>query len=198
MVVVLIGISAHLVWIGLIFSYFFGYKLRNFPIHTPIDGYADVFNPPPGKPGGVAQWAYHLVLPWMSFAILFAALYARMIRATVMEVLDEDYVRTARAKGASEGHVLRSHVIRNALLPVVTMLGMDIGLAVGGAIFIENVYNLPGLGNTVLRAVTTYDLTLLQGVVMFGTLVIVALNLVVDLLYACIDPRIRLTATGSA
>jgi len=198
MVFVLIGVSAHPVWIGLIFSYFFGYKLRNFPIHTPIDGYADVFNPPPGKPGGVAQWAYHLVLPWMSFAILFAALYARMIRATVMEVLDEDYVRTARAKGASEGHVLRSHVIRNALLPVVTMLGMDIGLAVGGAIFIENVYNLPGLGNTVLRAVTTYDLTLLQGVVMFGTLVIVALNLVVDLLYACIDPRIRLTATGSA
>ena len=198
MVFVLIGVSAHPVWIGLIFSYFFGYKLRDFPIHTPIDGYADLFNPPPGKPGGVAQWAYHLVLPWMSFAVLFAALYARMIRATVMEVLDEDYVRTARAKGGSEGHVLRSHVIRNALLPVVTMLGMDIGLAVGGAIFIENVYNLPGLGNTVLRAVTTYDLTLLQGVVMFATLVIVVLNLVVDLLYACIDPRIRLATTGSA
>ena len=193
MVFVLVGVSAHPVWIGLIFSYFFGYKLRNFPIHTPIAGYAHIFNAPPGQPGGVAQWAYHLILPWCTFAILFAALYARMIRANVMETMNEDFVRTARAKGAPEGRVLRSHVLRNALLPVVTMLGMDIGLALGGAIFTETVYNLPGLGNTAILAVSNYDLAVVQGVVIFATLSIIVFNLLVDVLYAWVDPRIRLT-----
>ena len=87
-----------------------------------------------------------MILPWITFAILFAALYVRMIRANVMETMNEDYVRTARAKGAPERTVIRSHVLRNALLPVVTMLGMDIGLALGGAIFTETVFGLPGLG----------------------------------------------------
>jgi peptide/nickel transport system permease protein len=193
MVFVLVGVSAHPVWIGLIFSYFFGYKLRNFPIHTPIAGYAPILNPAPGQPGGVVQWAYHLILPWCTFAILFAALYARMIRANVMETLNEDFVRTARAKGAPEGRVMRSHVLRNALLPVVTMLGMDIGLALGGAIFTEQVYTLPGLGRTAILAIQSYDLTVVQGVVIFATLSIIIFNLIVDLLYAWIDPRIRLT-----
>jgi peptide/nickel transport system permease protein len=192
MVFVLIGVSAHPVWIGLIFSYFFGYKLRNFPIHTPIAGYAPILNPAPGQPGGVVQWAYHLILPWCTFAILLAALYARMIRANVLETLNEDFVRTARAKGAPEGRVMRSHVLRNALLPVVTMLGMDIGLALGGAIFTESVYNLPGLGQAAVRAVTYGDLTILQGIVVFATLSIIVFNLIVDLLYAWVDPRIRL------
>ena len=99
------------------------------------------------------EWAYHLLLPWATFAILFAALYVRMIRANVMETLNEDYVRTARAKGAPEWMVMRSHVLRNALLPVVTMLGMDIGIALGGAIFTESVYGLPGLGKTAIQAI---------------------------------------------
>jgi len=193
MVFVLIGVSAHPVWIGLIFSYFFGYKLRNFPIHTPIAGYAPILNPAPGQEGGVVQWAYHLILPWMTFAVLFAALYARMIRANVMETLNEDFVRTARAKGAPEARVMRSHVLRNALLPVVTMLGMDIGLALGGAIFTEQIFTLPGLGRTAILAIQSYDLTVVQGVVIFATLSIIIFNLIVDLLYAWIDPRIRLT-----
>jgi peptide/nickel transport system permease protein len=193
MVFVLIGVSAHPIWIGLIFSYFFGFTLRNFPVHTPIAGYADFFNPPPGHVGGPAEWAYHLILPWITFAILFAALYARMIRASVLETLNEDFVRTARAKGAPESQVLRSHVLRNALLPVVTMLGMDIGLALGGAIFTESVFDLPGLGQTALIAVTYGDLAILEGVVVFATLAIVVFNLVIDLLYAWMDPRIRLT-----
>src|ERR1043166_7940496 len=193
MVFVLIGVSAHPVWIGLIFSYFFGYKLRNFPVHTPIGGYAPILNPAPGQPGGLAQWAYHLILPWCTFAILFAALYARMIRANVMETLNEDFVRTARAKGAPESRVMPSPVLRNALLPVVTMLGMDIGLALGGAIFTEQVYTLPGLGRTAIIAIQSYDLTVVQGVVIFATLSIIIFNLIVDLLYAWIDPRIRLT-----
>ena len=192
MTFVLIGISTHPIWIGLIFSWFFGYHLRSFPIHTPISNYADFFNPPPGQPGGPVQWAYHMILPWATFAILFAALYVRMIRANVIETMNEDYVRTARAKGAPETIVLRSHVIRNAMLPVVTMLGMDIGLALGGAVFTETVYSLPGLGRTAIQALNNYDTPTIQGVIVFATIVIISFNLIIDLLYAWIDPRIRL------
>src|ERR687883_935936 len=165
MTFVLVGISAHPIWIGLIFAYFFGFKLH----WTPITGYCDFINPST-ECGGPVQWAYHLVLPWATFAILYAALYVRMIRANVLDTMNEDYVRTARAKGAPESLVLRSHVLRNALLPVVTMLGMDIGIALGGAVFTETVYSLPGLGNTALLAVSNYDLTVVQGVVIFATL----------------------------
>jgi peptide/nickel transport system permease protein len=188
MVFVLIGISAHPVWIGLLFAYFFGFKLGVFP----ITGYANFFGHT-GSQAGPVQWAYHMVLPWATFAILFAALYVRMIRANVMETLNEDYVRTARAKGAPEWLVMRSHVLRNALLPVVTMLGMDIGIALGGAIFTETVYGLPGLGKTAITAINNFDLPTTQGVVVFATLCIIIFNLVVDLLYAWIDPRIRLS-----
>jgi peptide/nickel transport system permease protein len=191
MVFVLIGVSAHPVWIGLIFSYVFGVRLH----WTPIANYANFFGAPPdsGLPGGPVQWAYHMILPWMTFAILFAALYVRMIRANVMETLNEDYVRTARAKGAPEQRILFSHVLRNALLPVVTMLGMDIGVALGGAIFTEYVYQLPGLGRTSVIAIQAEDLATLMGIVVFATIAILFFNLIVDLLYAWIDPRIRLS-----
>ena len=194
MTFVLIGISAHPVWIGLIFAWLFGFYAHEHgsPIYFPISNYADFFNPPPGQPGGPVQWAYHLVLPWTTFMILFAALYVRMIRANVMETLNEDYVRTARAKGAPESVVLRSHVLRNAMLPVVTMLGMDIGLALGGAIFTESVYGLPGLGRTSVQALFNYDTPTIMGVIVFVTIMIIVFNLIVDLLYAVIDPRIRL------
>jgi peptide/nickel transport system permease protein len=189
MTFVLIGVSAHPIWIGLIFSYFFGFKWGI----TPISGYCDFINPAAGADcGGPVQWAYHMILPWATFAILFAALYVRMIRANVLEALNEDYVRTARAKGAPEGRVIRVHVLRNALLPVVTMLGMDIGLALGGAIFTETVYSLPGLGRTAVQALQALDLPTVEGIVVFSTLAIIVFNLIVDLLYAFIDPRIRL------
>jgi peptide/nickel transport system permease protein len=188
MVFVLVGISAHPVWIGLILAYFIGFKLG----WTPITGYADFFNPSQ-EHGGPVQWAYHMILPWITFAILFAALYVRLIRANVMETMNEDYVRTARAKGAPERQVIRSHVLRNSLLPVVTILGMDIGLALGGAIFTESIYSLPGLGRQVLVSYENFDLPVIQGIVVFSTLCIIIFNLIVDLLYAWIDPRIRLT-----
>jgi peptide/nickel transport system permease protein len=188
MVFVLIGISAHPVWIGLILSYLVGFKLG----WTPITGYCDFVNPSTDC-GGPVQWAYHMILPWITFAVLFAALYVRMIRANVMEASGEDYVRTARAKGAPEHTVIRSHILRNALLPIVTMLGMDIGVALGGAIFTETIFALPGLGQTALVAITNFDLPTVQGVVVFATISIIVFNLVVDLLYAVIDPRIRLS-----
>ena len=191
MVFVLIGVSAHQVWIGLILSYAFGVRWHI----TPIADYANFFGAAPGSgdPGGPAQWAYHMILPWMTFALLFAALYVRMIRANVMETLNEDYVRTARAKGAPEQRILFAHVLRNALLPVVTMLGMDIGVALGGAIFTETVYQLPGLGRTIVVALGNDDLAIVEGVVVFATIAILFFNLIVDLMYAWIDPRIRLS-----
>jgi peptide/nickel transport system permease protein len=188
MTFVLVGISAHPVWIGLIFAYVFGFKLHI----TPITGYCDFINPAT-ECGGPVQWAYHLVLPWATFAILFAALYVRMIRANVLDTMNEDYVRTARAKGAPEWLVMRSHILRNAMLPVVTMLGMDIALALGGAVFTETVYSLPGLGKTAIFALNFNDIPTVEGVIVFATLAIIVFNLVVDLLYAWIDPRIRLT-----
>jgi len=188
-VFVLIGISAHPVWIGLILSYFFGYRLGWFP----FSNYCDFINPAPGATcGGPVQWAYHLMLPWFTLAFLFAALYSRMIRANVLETLEEEYVRTARAKGLSEAVVVRSHVLRNSLLSVVTMLGMDIGIAFGGAVFVETVFSLPGLGQLVLPALRRQDLPILIGLVLVVTTAIIVFNLIVDLVYARLDPRIRL------
>jgi peptide/nickel transport system permease protein len=190
MVFVLIGISAHPIWIGLILSYFVGFKLGL----TPLGGYCDFVNPPPtAQCGGPIDWFHAMILPWATFMLLFAALYVRMIRANVLETMNEDYVRTARAKGAPEAQVMRSHVLRNAMLPIVTMLGMDIGLALGGAIFTETVFGLPGLGREAVQALNGFDMPTVMGITVFATLAIIFFNLVVDLLYAVIDPRIRLT-----
>jgi peptide/nickel transport system permease protein len=188
MVFVLIGISAHPVWIGLIFIYFIGYRAGL----TPLGGYCDMVNPSTDC-GGPIEWAHSLVLPWLTFAVLFAALYVRMIRANVLEAMNEDYVRTARSKGAPEWLVMRSHVLRNAMLPVVTMLGMDIGVALGGAIFTETVFGLPGLGRRAIQGLEGFDLPAVMGIVVFATICVIVFNLFVDLLYAVIDPRIRLS-----
>jgi peptide/nickel transport system permease protein len=187
MTFVLVGVSAHPIWIGLILAYVFGFRLHVFP----ITGYCDFVNPSTDC-GGAVQWAYHLCLPWLTFALLNAALYVRMIRANTLETMIEDYVRTARAKGAPEWLVLRSHILRNALLPVATMLGMDIGLAFGGAVFTETVFGLPGLGQTAVAGLNNYDIPTVEGVIVFATVAIIVFNLLVDLLYAWIDPRIRL------
>jgi peptide/nickel transport system permease protein len=199
---VLVGISAHPIWIGLVLSYVFGYVPTSghalgfsFPSFTflPIQGYCNIRGASQGQVcGGPIQWFYHLILPWITFAILYAAFYVRMIRANVMETLNEDYVRTARAKGAPELQVLRSHVLRNAMLPVVTMLGMDIAIALGGAVLVENVFGLPGLGQLAVTAVGTFDLPVIIGTVVFASIMVITFNLLVDILYAWIDPRIRL------
>jgi peptide/nickel transport system permease protein len=188
MMFVLVGVSAHPVWIGLILSWFLGFKLHIFP----IAGYCDFFHPQTPC-GGAAQWFWHMMLPWVTYAFLFAALYARMIRATVLENLNEDYVRTAEAKGAGRARIIRSHVLRNALLPLVTMFGMDVGLAFGGALFVEQVYNLPGMGQMMYQALARRDLPVIMGVVLLVSLAVVVMNTIVDLLYRSIDPRMRVT-----
>lgn len=190
MVYVLIGISLPSFWIGLMLSYLVGYRLGL----TPIAGYCEVFSVPEASEcGGVLDWAYHMVLPWTTLALVIAGTYVRFVRAEVMETMTQDYVRTARAKGAPENVVMRSHVLRNAMLPVVTMVGMDIGLLLGGAIFIEAVFGLNGLGGTAIESISRFDLPVLQGVVLFGAIAIIVFTLFVDLIYAWIDPRIRLT-----
>jgi peptide/nickel transport system permease protein len=191
MIFVLIGVSCHPVWLGLVLSYFFGYKWPIFP----ISGYCDFFKPSTSC-GGPVQWAYHMILPWLTFAFLFAALYARMIRASMLETLGEDYVRTARAKGASSFRVLRAHVFRNAMLPVTSMLGMDVGLAFGGAIFIETVYGLPGMGKMLVRALAVRDLPVIMGVILVVCLAVALVNLIVDILYSYLDPRVTVTGKG--
>ena len=187
MAFVLLGISAHPVWIGLILIYFVGYKAGL----APLGGYCDMFNPST-ECGGPLQWAHSLLLPWATFACLYAALYTRMIRATVLETMNEDYVRTARAKGAPDWVVMRSHILRNAMLPIVTILGLDIGLLLGGAIFTETVFGLPGLGRRAILALEGFDLPTVMGITVFATMAVIVCNLIVDLLYAVIDPRIRL------
>jgi peptide/nickel transport system permease protein len=190
MLFVLIGISAPAVWIGLILAYVIGFKLG----WTPIAGYCNLI---PGSEigtcSGPAQWAYHLILPWMTFMFLFAALYVRLIRANVMETMSEDYVRTARAKGAGSSRVLFQHVLRNSMLPVVTILGMDIGLALGGAVFTETVFQLRGLGSELIQSATRDDLPVIVGIVMFACIAVIVFNFIVDVSYAWLDPRIRLT-----
>jgi peptide/nickel transport system permease protein len=161
----------------------------------PVAGYCDFAYDPhsPNLCGGPKQWAYHLVLPWVTFAFLFAALYARMIRACVLETMDEDYVRTARAKGAGEWRVLRKHVLRNALMPVVAMLSMDmVVISLTGVIFIETVFQLPGIGTLLYRGLTTNDLALILGIVVVISFAVTIANMIGDIVYSLLDPRVSL------
>jgi peptide/nickel transport system permease protein len=194
MLFLLVGFCAHPVVLSLGFSYLFGSKLHWFP----LSGYCDLVYKPdsPNQCGGPRYWAYHMFLPWVTFALMFAALYARMMRANLLEVMHEDYVRTARAKGARTVRVMRVHVLRNALLPVVTMIGMDVAVAFGGAIFIEDVFQLPGMGQLLVQSITVVDLPMIFGIVLVVSVIVVLANLIVDIAYPLLDPRVRLPGTG--
>ncbi len=128
----------------------------------------------------------------MTFTFLFAAIYVRMIRSTILETVNEDYVRTAWAKGASRRRVVTHHILRNSLLPVVTMLGMDVGVALGGSVFIENVFTLHGLGLELVTATNRDDVPVVVGIVVFVSLAVIAANFFIDLAYTWLDPRVRL------
>jgi peptide/nickel transport system permease protein len=186
MVFVLIGISCHPLWLSYMIAYVFGYRLQWFP----IAGYCDIFGPA-GTCGGPVQWAYHLMLPWFTFALGFAAIYARMIRASLKETLDEDYVRTARAKGLTEWEGVRKHALRNALLPIVTMISMDLGLAFAGAVFVERAFGIPGVGSLLVGSLQSRDVPVVLGIVVLVTIVILLLSVIVDVAYQLIDPRVR-------
>lgn len=137
-------------------------------------------------------WFGGMLLPWVTLAFLYAAMYARITRATMMEILGEDYIRTARAKGLREPVVIRKHAMRSTMTPLLTMLGMDLGALIGGAILTETTFSLPGLGQKVLDAIKNQDLPFILGVTLITSLAVLVANLVVDILYAVIDPRVRL------
>ncbi len=186
-VLVLIGLCSHPVWLGLMSGFLFGEHWHIFP----NNGYCDLFSPTTNC-GGPVQWTDHLLLPWLIFGLLNAAVYMIMFRAFVIDELGQDYVRTARAKGAGNIRVVRGHVLKNVMPSFMTMLGMNMGVALGGVIFVESAFGLPGLGGMLRRSILQHDLSLTAGIVVFLALAIMLLNLIVDLAYAAFDPRVRL------
>jgi peptide/nickel transport system permease protein len=188
------SIAAPVFWVAPMLSYLLAYeptqgRLLGFSLPhriawLPIEGYVG----PLASPG---QWARHLILPWFALSIGFAALYARFVRAFVLEQLSEEYVKTARAKGASEWRILRHHVGALIAPSIIVLLGLDVGVALGGALFVEQVFGLPGLGYVGLSSIQNLDYPLTVGTITFAALVAVTANAVADLAQALLDPRVR-------
>jgi peptide/nickel transport system permease protein len=162
---------------------------------APQDGYCNLVPHGVELCGGFHDWAAHLILPWLTFALFFGALYMGMTRTRMINELGQPYVRTARAKGAGELRVVGRHALRNAILPLVTMLAMDVGTALGISVYVETVFGLPGLGSLRLHSlggqIGGFDLPVILGLVVFTGLIVIVANLAVDLLYGVIDPRVR-------
>jgi peptide/nickel transport system permease protein len=184
MITTLILISAPVFWLGLVALYLFAEDVGLIPIFPGIGSYntADSFLSKVGT----------MLLPWFVLAGATAAIYARYLRSQMIDVMSEDYIRTARAKGLPEHQVIRRHALRTAIVPLVTLLGLDVGvLLAGNAILTETVFNIPGIGREVTTAIGTSDLPVIQGIVLFGAFFIVLFNLLVDIAYAYLDPRVR-------
>jgi peptide/nickel transport system permease protein len=179
----LFGVSAPVFWLGLMALFIFWKKLGFDALGT---GYVEFATSPWG-------WFTHLLLPWFVLALLYAALYARMTRGNLIDVMGEDYIRTARAKGMPESRVVFKHGLRASLTPIVTMLGMDFALLIGGAIITETVFNIQGLGNYAVSAAKSQDFPAITGVVLVAAVFVAIMNLIVDVAYAYLDPRVRLS-----
>ncbi len=173
------GVSAPTYLVGLLGILLFGFRLNM----VPVNGYVPLTVNP-------VQWAWHLVLPWCVLALLSAAVYARLTRGQMLDVLSEDYIRTARAKGLRERRVVGRHALRNVLIPIVTVFGLDLGMLLGGAVITERVFSMQGLGALLLDAVGNVDLPLIVGVTLFSAFLIILANFVVDMLYGLLDPRV--------
>ena len=181
-VLALIGISMPVFWVGALLSYYLGFKAGIFP----NGGYTEFAKNP-------LDWAWHLILPWTALSILFIGLYSRVLRGNVLDTMNEDFVRTARAKGLSERQILLRHVLRNSLIPIVTLWGLDFGAVIGGgAVLTETVFDLQGVGQYFADSIAQLDVPPVLAVTMFGAFFVVAMNTVVDIAYAYMDPRIRL------
>lgn len=182
----LVGFSAPVFWTGMMLVILLASMLPVFPISgmRSVDATAS----------GPADWldvAHHLVLPALTLALVYLAQYSRLARASMLDVLGSDYIRTARAKGLADRVVLYKHALRNAVLPVVTMLGLQFGNVVAGAVLVETVFNWPGLGRLAFESVLRRDYPTILGVLLFSSMVVVVMNLVTDFVYRLIDPRIK-------
>jgi peptide/nickel transport system permease protein len=172
--------------LGLLLLLLLYYELTIHGIHAfPGSGYTSLTANPWG-------WFRGLILPWITLALVSAATYTRLTRGSMLDVMGEDYIRTARAKGMPERRVIFRHALRAALTPVVTQYGIDVGVLLGGAIITEQVFGMPGLGFTAVQAINQQDLPVVIGVVIVAAAAVVAANIVVDALYAVLDPRVRL------
>jgi peptide/nickel transport system permease protein len=186
-VFVLTGLSMPTFIIGLLLLYVLFYILT-------IHGIA--FFPPAGTYTGITQnpleWARDLILPWITLALITAAVYSRLTRSSLLETLGEDYIRTARAKGLSERRVVYRHALRSARTPIITQFGIDVATVLGGAIVTESVFGLPGLGRAVVQSISNQDLPVIQGVVILASGFVIVANIAVDAIYALLDARVRL------
>jgi peptide/nickel transport system permease protein len=181
-ILALIGISMPVFWVGALMNYYLGFKWGIFP----NGGYVPFADDP-------WEWFYHLIMPWTALSLLFIGVYSRVLRSNVLDTINEDYVRTARAKGLTERQVLVKHVLRNSLIPIVTLWGLDFGAVLGGgAILTETVFELQGVGQYAAESINELDVPPVLFVVIFGAFFIVLLNTIVDILYAALDPRVRL------
>jgi peptide/nickel transport system permease protein len=184
-VLALIGISMPVFWLGIITRYYFaeGGVVQLFP-----DGeYVGISQNP-------LQWFWHLLLPWMVLAVLFIGFYGRVLRGNILDAINEDYVRTAKAKGLNPRRIMVKHVLRTSLIPIVTLFGLDFaGVLGGGAILTETVFDLHGVGQYAAQSINNFDLPPIMGVTMYGAFFIVVFSVFVDLFYAYLDPRIRPT-----
>jgi len=182
-ILALIGISMPVFWLGIVLRYFLAEKPNNPPFP---DGEYVAFTVSP------TQWAYHLILPWFCLSVLFIGFYGRVLRSNMLDTMNEDYVRTARAKGIAPSGVLLRHVLRNSLIPIVTLFGLDFAAVLGGgAILTETVFSLKGVGWYAAQSVGDLDLPPIMGVTLYGAFFIVTFSAVVDFLYAYLDPRVR-------
>jgi peptide/nickel transport system permease protein len=181
----LIGISLPVAWLGLLFRYFFAGE-GHFA-WFPDGGYVALTANP-------WQWFYHLLLPWITLAILFIGFYGRVLRSNILDTINEDFVRTAKAKGLSSRQILVKHTLRASLIPIVTLFGLDFAAVLGGgAIITETVYSIHGVGYYAYQSIQSQDLPPLMGVTLYGAAFIVVFSTLVDVAYAYLDPRIRLT-----
>jgi peptide/nickel transport system permease protein len=179
----MIGVSFPPFFLGAIFIYYLGYKANLFPIGGYVPWTQDPY-----------QWFHHLVLPWITLSVLFIGFYSRVLRSTILDTVNEDYVRTAHAKGLSNRQVLMRHTLRNSLIPIVSLWGLDLASVLGGgAILTETVYNLHGVGQLAAQAIGKLDIMTVMCVVMFGAFFVVFIAAMIDILYALLDPRIRLS-----
>jgi peptide/nickel transport system permease protein len=184
-VLALIGISMPVFWLGLILRYYLGEG--GWLTIVPEGGYVGITDNP-------LQWAYHLILPWIVLAVLFIGFYGRVLRGNILDTINEDYVRTAKAKGLPARKILTRHVLRTSLIPIVTLFGLDFAAVLGGgAILTETVFDLHGVGQYAADNIASLDLPPIMGVTLYGAIFIVAFSVIVDLFYAYLDPRIRPT-----
>src|SRR5262245_23348793 len=183
MTLALVAISAPVYFLGLVALFLFDDSIGRFPLLPGSGAYQDADT--------VFGKAEALIMPWCVLAAAFAAIYARFLRGNLIDTMQEDYIRTARAKGLSERRVIFRHGVRSAITPIVTLLGLDIGILLGGALLPASVFNIQGIGRFAYEAIVRFDLPVIQGTVLFGAFFIVIMSLIVDILYAFIDPRVR-------